>query len=349
MKLLTISLGIRGGTILYAQHIMNHMTISSDYVISKYEQENKLEKVATRIPLQLGKINALLFLLFYSPFIVIKLIFDLSRKKYDALYVLGSNWADLIYILIFRLFRKPIFYTVHEAVPRMGVNPKKYIQLSLQYANSVIFLSDYVRKQAYEYYKLNKPYLISPHGLLYNLDQQNEVDDIQDKPKFLLVGMINQYKGVDYLLDALPDIDPNIFGTITIAGTFSIPVPDSTDKLKVINQWLEEEEMIKLVKETDYLLLPYKSASQSGVATLALSFLKPAICSNIGALNTQFGDGAIYMEDTNSATLKTAIEKACTQKNVYDTLCAGLLAKRKELEWGNIIKNLESFLLDSIK
>ena len=59
----------------------------------------------------------------------------------------------------------------------------------------------------------------------------------------------------------------------------------------VVNRWLSDAEISSLVAAARFVVLPYNSATQSGVIPLASAFGTPAIASDTGGLAEQVVDG----------------------------------------------------------
>ena len=110
----------------------------------------------------------------------------------------------------------------------------------------------------------------------------------------LFFGYVRKYKGLDILLKAFPKIlekFPNTF--LLMVGEF-YDNPDSyfklieelniTKRVEVINQFVPNEEVAKYYIASDVVVLPYRSATQSGILNVAYGFNKPVIVTNVGGL-----------------------------------------------------------------
>jgi len=78
--------------------------------------------------------------------------------------------------------------------------------------------------------------------------------------------------------------------SVIIVGKGSLAYCDtllSTEDLEYINiqnRFIPEVEIPRLFKGAKFLVLPYTDASQSGVISLAYTFSKPVIVSNVGSI-----------------------------------------------------------------
>ncbi len=56
------------------------------------------------------------------------------------------------------------------------------------------------------------------------------------------------------------------------------------ERVKVINQFVPNEDVAKYYLASDVVVLPYRSATQSGILNVAYGFNKPVIVTNVGGL-----------------------------------------------------------------
>lgn len=110
----------------------------------------------------------------------------------------------------------------------------------------------------------------------------------------LFFGFIRKYKGLDLLLNAmaLPEIK-NTGIKLLIAGEF-YENRESYDKIISDNNlhaqlllhtdFIADSDVKYYLSSCDFVIQPYKSATQSGVTPLAYHFEKPMLVTNVGAL-----------------------------------------------------------------
>jgi hypothetical protein len=110
-----------------------------------------------------------------------------------------------------------------------------------------------------------------------------------ERRHLLCFGRLLPYKGLDLLAEALAlvpgDIDVRVVG--------SGPETPALDALRacpgvsVENRWVPETEIGALLGWSDALVLPYREASQSGVAAAAVAAGRPVIATRVGGLQEQ--------------------------------------------------------------
>jgi glycosyltransferase involved in cell wall biosynthesis len=110
----------------------------------------------------------------------------------------------------------------------------------------------------------------------------------------LFFGYIRKYKGLDILIKAYPKIlSNNPKARLLIVGEFYddpkeylalIKNLGIENSVKVINQFVANEDVAKYYQISDVVILPYRSATQSGILNVAYGFYKPAIVTDVGGL-----------------------------------------------------------------
>jgi glycosyltransferase involved in cell wall biosynthesis len=66
---------------------------------------------------------------------------------------------------------------------------------------------------------------------------------------------------------------------------------DAIDDNIIINRFIRDKEVARLFEVSGVVVLPYLSATQSGVIPLAYAYGKPVICTKVGALDELVCDG----------------------------------------------------------
>jgi glycosyltransferase involved in cell wall biosynthesis len=110
----------------------------------------------------------------------------------------------------------------------------------------------------------------------------------------LFFGFIRKYKGLDLLLEAMNDTrikEANI--KLLIAGEFYenkeeydsiISKNNLNNSLYLRTQFIDNSEVKYYFGACDFVIQPYKNATQSGVTPLAYHFEKPMLVTNVGGL-----------------------------------------------------------------
>jgi len=113
------------------------------------------------------------------------------------------------------------------------------------------------------------------------------------KPRLLYFGRLLPYKGLDLLAGALELLGPERGFELRICGDG--PASSGLDRLgalpdvSVERRWFADGELPGLLDWADALVLPYREASQSGVAALAIAAGRHVLATNVGGLPEQLG------------------------------------------------------------
>lgn len=128
-----------------------------------------------------------------------------------------------------------------------------------------------------------------------------ETQKINSDPCILFFGLIKEYKGLDILLEAMPIIRvaiPKI--KLKIAGSIygkEAPYREMIARFKLGDavetdfRYISDEEVGTYFRQADLCILPYKTATQSGVIATAYSYDTPVVASNVGGLSEYVEDG----------------------------------------------------------
>jgi len=147
----------------------------------------------------------------------------------------------------------------------------------------------------------HKPTLVSPHPIFDHFG--NAIPTLQARMQLglgendkviLFFGYIRKYKGLDLLIQAMKDIRIQQLGIrLLVVGEFydaAQPYMDLVqslelqDQITFYDQFVPDQEVTNYVSAADFIIQPYKNATQSGVTPLAYHFSKPMLVTNVGGL-----------------------------------------------------------------
>ncbi len=176
---------------------------------------------------------------------------------------------------------------------------KLFTNYFLNSFNGFITMSDKVRAELLLF--SIKPQLTYPHPINSNLE--GGIDKITAKKHLklnpqknyiLFFGLVRKYKGLDLTLKAIQLISEQLPNTdLIIAGEFYdnkdsyisyISTNHLTDRVHIIDHFIEDKELKFYFSACDIISLTYNSASQSGIAPMAMHFNRPILATNVGGL-----------------------------------------------------------------
>ena len=125
-------------------------------------------------------------------------------------------------------------------------------------------------------------------------DARSELGRTNDEKLLLFFGFVREYKGLRHLLDAMKIIKDRLKDVhLIIAGSFG---DDKESYMKLIKDngvegitevsdgYTPDSEVEKYFAACDIVVLPYESATQSGIVQIAYGFGRPVIVTNVGGL-----------------------------------------------------------------
>jgi glycosyltransferase involved in cell wall biosynthesis len=134
----------------------------------------------------------------------------------------------------------------------------------------------------------------------------------------LFFGFVRRYKGLDVLIEAMPRVLATRAVTLVVAGEFYEPIEpllariaelDLGNAVRVLDRYVPDEEVGDLVAAADCVVLPYRSATQSGVVLVAYAGGCPVISTAVGGLPEVVEEGVTghLVPPGNPAALADAI------------------------------------------
>jgi glycosyltransferase involved in cell wall biosynthesis len=116
----------------------------------------------------------------------------------------------------------------------------------------------------------------------------------------LFFGYVRAYKGLDFLLRAMPRVLERVDAELLIVGEFYddrakydeiIAERGLSDRVRVVDEHVPDERVGEYFTASDLVVLPYTSATQSGITQIAFAFGVPVISTDVGGLPEVVTDG----------------------------------------------------------
>ena len=292
----------------------------------------------------------------------IKKFLELKKKvdevKPDVIYITMIHyWLPILRVL----FRKYKFvYTAHDPIPHSGENIlNKFINyLMLKKSDSIVVLSNiyvnYIKKLG----KKDKDILVVPHGNFsyYTQFSNNEFLNKSYKKIILFFGRIDKYKGINRLINIYKEVKKDYSECeLWIVGNGDLsPYIDyinEQEDIKVVNRYIEDEEVSNYFNIADIILLPYEDATQSGVIPLAYSFSKPVIASDVGGLHEQIINGVtgyLFNKDDIQNAKNLVIELLKNDYKRFNMGGNGYKFNEDNLSWHKVGQKIMDFLIKKV-
>lgn len=207
-------------------------------------------------------------------------------------------------------------------------------------------------------YKPDAKFINTPHPL-YNhfgdkVPRDLAVDELglgKGKKNILFFGLIREYKGLDILIDSFSSLDQSY--QLIIAGepygSFAryqdqIDKSPNRERIKLFTRYISDREVPKFFSASDVCVLPYRSATQSGVSAVSYHFDIPMITTNVGGLKETIevpGTG-IVVDEVNPVAIKKAIMDYF-DNNLAKRFSKNILIEKEKLSWSAFSNKLMEF------
>jgi len=183
-----------------------------------------------------------------------------------------------------------------KALARMVVNP----------ADWIFTMSQAVSADAREHTGINpRRTLFHPlYGLFADQIPSAEARQalsLDERPVLLFFGLIRPYKGLDDYLRALADLKKRQveFQGLVVGESYEDPgkyhklINDLalSDDVRFVDQFVPDNEVPVYFSAADVLVLPYRSATQSGIVGIAFQQDRPVIATRVGGLDEYVTEG----------------------------------------------------------
>ncbi|GHT01579.1 glycosyl transferase [Bacteroidia bacterium] len=235
---------------------------------------------------------------------------------------------------------------LHNALPHEPhFFDKPLARLFFNQCDSFVVMSDIVKRDLLAL-KPEASVCLTPHPLYDHFGDRISTESSRqhlavdhDKKTLLFFGLIRDYKGLDLLIDAMNLLDDSY--QLIIAGEaygsfdkYQKQMDQSTAKarIKVMNRYIGDMDIPIIFSAADVLMLPYKSATQSGVLPVAYHFEVPVVATDVGGLKA-----AIATAGTGIVCRPTAQSLADSIQEFFHTDKASFLEairqEKKNLSW----------------
>ena len=225
----------------------------------------------------------------------------------------------------------------------------------LKGSTACITLCDAVR-QDLEKIAPGKAATVIPHPLYTHfgerLPREKALADLgltAQRKTLLYFGLIREYKGLDILLESFSQLgdDYQLIIAGEAYGSFEpyrkqIEAIAKPERIHLSLKYIKDSEVAKYFSAADLCVLPYRSATQSGVSAIAFHFGLPMLVTPVGGLKETIADSGagLLSEDCSPEAILRGIERFFSDSTLRQGCIQNTERLRQRLSWANFAKQM---------
>ena len=291
---------------------------------------------------------------------------SIIKNKFDkVIFRFWNPFFTFSYISIIKRLKKnnniQVYSICDNIIPHEKMILDQFlIKNFLDRLDGIIVMSSTTEKEilhldkSYNYKKIYLPMINNLGKPLDSSISKKQIGLEQDEKVFLFFGLIRDYKGLDILLHAINKLDLNLFNKskfLIVGESYEnidkykkILDKDKKSSVKWITEYIPDDNINLFFSAADYVVLPYKRASQSGIIPMAYYFGKPVITSKIKGLEEIVINGSTgcTFDKLDIDALANVLENCI--KNKINIDMKKIEEFKNKLSTENFVKELISFI-----
>lgn len=274
-------------------------------------------------------------------------------------------FAPCYYILSKLLKRTKIIYICHNVFPHERFPFDTFLTRKALGAGNAYVVQSHLDEKDLLKIRENASYVVTPHPTynvfkMKNISMQEARQQLkigEHEQVILFFGFVREYKGLKYLIEAMPQIIkklPKIH--LWVVGDFGDDKNDYYNLIKelsikeyinVVEGYVKDTEVEKYFAAADLVVLPYVSATQSGIVQIAYGFQKPVVVTDVGGLPDVVDDNktGYVVESRNPNALAEAVIKF--YMNSDNNWKENIVQKAKEFSWEVMGEKIDKLLMNT--
>ena len=203
-------------------------------------------------------------------------------------------------------------------------------------------------------------YTVIQHPLYSHFGEKKDRTEAEDKlglvhgkKNILFFGLIRTYKGLDILLEAfgmLPEdyqliIAGEPYGSFDRYQEIIDRIPGK-ERISMNLKYIKDSEVTNYFSAADVAVLPYRSATQSGISSISYHFEVPMIVTDVGGLKETIGNrgtGLVASEGTPD-TIRTEILRYFSDPRIKEECVRNIRLEKERLSWKTFARKLTDFI-----
>ncbi len=297
-----------------------------------------------------------------NPFNWVRVAHEIRNRKPDLL--IFKYWLP---------FFGPCFGTIAKLAKRKTVTKILFIcdniipherrpgdivctRYAFKQADYFIVQSDTVEQDLLKYFP-GAIYRKTPHpvyelfGTPIRKEEARKILGISSKKVILYFGYVRAYKGLMILVEAMKHVQDAL---LLAVGEFyddkskyvkRVEDLNLSSRIQFVPDYVPNNQVRLYFSAADVVVLPYLSATQSGITQIAYNFNKPVIATNVGGLGEVVLDNqtGFIVPPNNAEALANAIAKFYAE-NKEEDFVANVRREKTKYSWDSFIRTLEGLV-----
>lgn len=302
-----------------------------------------------------------------NPFNIIRTARYIRRRRPDLVLIQWWHpyFAPCYFLLTHFMGKQNVTFVCHNVFPHERFPLDRFLtRLALNNTSHFIVHAAEEAKEL-EKIKPDPDYLVTPHPTynafrFENLNKEQARQELRidaDERILLFFGYVREYKGLKYLLRAMPAICKEEDKVrLWVVGEFGadreeyralIEELGIATCVRVVDSYTPDREVEKYFAAADLVVLPYVSATQSGIVQIAYGFTKPVIVTEVGGLPDVVEDGRtgyVVKPESPKAISEAAIK--FFQEEQAERMIENIEKEAYRFSWERMGEVVEKFLQD---
>lgn len=256
--------------------------------------------------------------------LLFSIIYRIRKEHFDVIYFESLHTWNLPVMMM--AGKAKIYQVIHEVIPHEGDKQVKMVDLMnkavVRLANIIILHNKTYIQDMVDRYGIQS-------GRVKYLELWRRYPPYT-APRYnghvLFFGRMNPYKGTDNLLEIVrlcPDIQFDVIGRVDSQMKNIVNQLAKEKNVILNNDYVSDEEMRKAFINCDWVVVPYNSASQSGIIIDAYKYSRPVIAFAVGAIPEQVDEGksGYLVEPGNNRKFADKLKEVMRfNEEQYDTM-----------------------------
>ena len=232
---------------------------------------------------------------------------------------------------------------------------KMFNRYYLRSVDGFVYMSEQVHTELKAY--TDVPMRFSPHPMFEHFGERVErteacrklgIDPMQRYAMFF--GLIRDYKGLDTLLEAWSKFRREGYKLLVVGEFYAsrdryielIEHLELKDDVVLHDFFVPDSDVRYYFSAADCVVLPYKTATQSGVTQICYNFSTPVIVTRVGGLAEIVPDGRVgFVAEPSVEGVREAIERIF-EGDTIEQFSRNMLEERKRFSWATMCDTIES-------